>query len=150
LLELSCLSKNDPFLSPTYPSIGATLEKLGDLDQALKYVQCSIDITYHISEFDTSVIAIYYSDIGRIFFKQERSSQPLDALEFQQKSRVTKNDCLAEIYYNLSVIYAKFGLYKQAEEHALKAVDIAIIVFGQDHQLVKKYRNHQLTVIPKI
>ena len=133
--------------------ISAISEKLGKLDQAVKYLQRAIDISCRISGFDRTIIATYYNDIGRIFVKQGKSLEARKnfqrALEFQQKSYVSKDDLLAEIYYNLSMIYEKSVLYQEAEEHASKAVDIAIHVFGQDHHVVKKYQDQHLKVIQK-
>ncbi|CAF1448680.1 unnamed protein product [Rotaria sp. Silwood1] len=101
-------SSKDFLLSPTFAAIGAILEKLGDYNEAMKYFQQALNHSHYITEFDSSITAIFYINIGRIFYKQKQNLEAQKnfqlALKFQQNARIHDDNLLTEINYYLAKV----------------------------------------------
>jgi len=106
--QLSYLSSNDPILSPTFASIGAILEKLGNYNQALEYLKHAVDNSHHVTKIDPSIIAFYCISIGRMLHKQGKNVEARKnfelALKFEEKPHVHNDNFLAEIHHYLAIL----------------------------------------------
>ncbi|CAF4172010.1 unnamed protein product [Rotaria sp. Silwood2] len=105
-IQSSYSSSKDFLLSPTFAAIGAILEKLGDHNEAMKYLQYAVDNSHQITNIDSSITAIFYINIGRIFYKQKQNLEARKyfelALKFQQNARIHDDNLLAEINHYLA------------------------------------------------
>jgi tetratricopeptide (TPR) repeat protein len=104
-IESTYLSSNDPSLALTLASIGAILEKLGNLNQALEYYKRAANNNQKI---DPSILAFYYISIGRVLYKQGENIEARKnfelALKFQEKSSRSNAKFLAEIHRYLTIV----------------------------------------------
>jgi tetratricopeptide (TPR) repeat protein len=94
-----------------------------------------------------------FNNIGEVYLSTADYSKAVqyfqEALKIQQKSDSSQPAIIAEIHHNLSIAFYNLGQYKDADEHASKAMNIARQVFGEKHDLVKKYRDQHAIIIQR-
>jgi tetratricopeptide (TPR) repeat protein len=94
-----------------------------------------------------------FNNIGELYLLIKDYSKAIqyfqEGLKIQQKSDSSPSAIVADIHNNLSIAFYNLGQSKDANEHASKAVNIATHLFGEKHDLLKKYQDQYNIVIQK-
>ena len=152
-IQLRYLPANHPSCSSIYAHIGIIEKEQGNLDQAVANFHCALKIDVHTSKPNPEVVSTNINNIGTIYLSMKDYTKALEhfqqALKVQQKFNLSECKVIADTHNNLSIAFYNLGQYKDADEHASKAVDIALRLFGEKHDMVKKYEDQRNIVIQK-
>jgi tetratricopeptide (TPR) repeat protein len=149
--QLRYLPGNHSSFSSIYAHMGIIQNKQGNLDQALESFHRALKIAVHASKPNASVVSTLMNNIGTIYLSMKDYPQALQYFQkpFKLPQKSHSPEIIADTHNNLSIAFYNLGQYKDAEEHASKAVNIASGIFRENHDMVRKYQDQHNIVIQK-
>ncbi len=107
-------------------------------DEALSLFEKTLSIAKEVYEEETSYFSKIYNDLGLIYSMKEQLNESLKyykkALSVNiQNYGLDKHPEQIKIHYNIGTIYNKQGLRDKALFHTKKTLNLAIMVFGENH-----------------
>jgi tetratricopeptide (TPR) repeat protein len=153
-IDLTYLSPESPWLSPTYSNIGSVLRDQGDLDGALKYHERALRIDLHTSEPDQLSIANHQNNIGAVFTDQGKYDEALKSyehvLEIVLVHLPPRHPDLAFAYNNIGKVHHEMSDNLSALLYYQKALEIRQRSLPPHHPLLADTHHNMSFVLDNL
>ena len=137
LWELVIATRDEKQHSAAYNNLGSIEFEKGNLEQALKYYEKSLELEKRFTnENDPSLIPTY-NNIGTVYYKQGDLDRALEsfqkAIEIHDISSNKNQEITTTIFVNMTSILNQQGKHKEALEIIEKCLNIQINIYPDFH-----------------
>ncbi|CAF4449651.1 unnamed protein product [Rotaria sp. Silwood2] len=133
---------DDPNIISQYNNIGRILQRQKNYPEAQKNYEKAIEILLKDFSSMHPVLADTYYNIAGMYYSMKLYSKALTyyekTREMEEKSLILYHPKLESTYFNIATTYEGLGDNNNAIKYATKAVEVARLVFGDDHLETKE------------
>ena len=135
--KLVIATRDEKQHSAAYNNLGSIEFEKGNLEQALKYYEKSLELEKRFTNENDSSLIPTYNNIGTVYYKQGDLDRALEsfqkAIEIHDISSNKNQEITATIFVNMTSILNQQGKHKEALEIIEKCLNIQINIYPDLH-----------------